>query len=437
MSDLAYLSIANMRVVLSRLRSILADRAELLRLADTTFPAKQVVFDIMRDMSKDPVYAGSTLEQKNVATIAAARAVYERLHVDRAVASAPEQPNAGPGDPEEVGNMSRDEFERALADAAVAPPQGGDATATPVRVHLSLDGADREIAYRRTPADRLEVAYSPLRATFRVPFEPVVGVTSVRVDNVILPQRVPRDGVANNVDIFYLRSSFSHAWLSFDELPGTYARNKAPHVRAAFSKLGVKGTYAPPTGRGHLILEPVHDEERVFAAPIATLQALTVTLRRPDGALIDDGTDTFQLERVLLSNDGFGNWILQMSSFWTDDSFATGDVVRLLGAHTLRPQLDAFLNRPSGHTVLSPAFEHNGNVGPNYRGIVVRQPGALNPDDGVFEPDAQAVIERAELEAAQNAAAQPGVAAAPLCGVLNTSLQMSVSLTLVTTPVRL
>jgi hypothetical protein len=288
---------------------------------------------------------------------------------------------------------------------------------------LSLDGADRG------PSDLM-------RSRYKTVFDVIKGAVSVRVDNVILPVRVRRrrEGEVNHAnqrdDV--ARPNFGYVWLQFDEVSGPYTHNLEPHARASFCKLVTKGSYSPDGGRGHLLLEPAHPEALDLVSPIGALASLTTTLRSPDGGLLDFGEDAHRLTAVTIAPAAGNIWTFSMSPGWTDDAFSDGDVVRLRGAGSGRAELDAYINRREGHTVLSVDYEAGDAAGGLYTAFNVLGPRV--PDGrGGYVPDAAIGEQRREVEEDRyQAAALAGIevdAFGSGCLATNLSLQASVSVT--------
>lgn len=211
-----------------------------------------------------------------------------------------------------------------------------------------------------------------------------------------------------------VRANVSHVWLWIDEVSGGYSKNVSDVARRAFCKLVVKACHDPSAGRGYLLYEPVMSDVKVFDPPLAALSTLTLSLRRPDGSLVDGSRDEFMLTNVHKNSDAAANWVLSMDRFWEDASFMEGDVLRLSEVDTGFVELNAFLNRSAGHVVLAVGYP----VGTSFKSVVIRKPGEVDQATGIFEGD---VTVHTQLQSVNTVSGR----------IMNYSMQVSVSMSAV------
>jgi hypothetical protein len=81
-----------------------------------------------------------------------------------------------------------------------------------------------------------------------------------------------------------------------------------------------------------MVLEPAMEEVRVFDPPLSSLSSLSISLRRPDGALMDNTRDDFHMVKV------YKHPTQQIGSssgpLMEDDAFTKGDILKIQGVDT-------------------------------------------------------------------------------------------------------
>jgi hypothetical protein len=377
----------------------------LVELAESSDMAlKKVVFDVMCDVARDEQLTALSQRDKNGVVLKMTGSLYRASVGTPAPAS-----DAVPALPPSLQPSRETVLDRRDLEDKVAKLRGEDVhiqlpaatlEALPSRdavyqEYVSLDGGDRDASLQ------------PQRFQFTTDVEPLRTVSEVRVWSVILPL-APKDASSSCA-----RVNVTHVWLWVDELTGTYSKNRADVAKRSLCKLLVKGCHEPRLGRGHMVLEPAMEECKTFDPPLASLSTFNVSLRRPDGALIDQTRDDFRLTHVYQGTDAAANWVLEMDQMWEDDAFTRGDILRISGVSTGSRELDGFLGRREGHVVLSQGFP----VGSAYKTVIVRKPGRLNQVSGEYEADEAAHDHLAALS-------DGGVDGS----VINMSMQVSVSL---------
>jgi hypothetical protein len=261
--------------------------------------------------------------------------------------------------------------------------------------YISLDGGDRDTSLQ------------PLRFSFSTDIEPLRTVSEVKVWSVILPLN-PKDASSA-----CYRVNVTHVWLWVDEISGSFSKNRSDVAKRSLCKLLIKGCHEPKLGRGHMVLEPAMEEVRVFDPPLSSISSLSISLRRPDGALMDNTRDDFHMVKVYQTSDAAANWIIEMDRLWEDDAFTKGDILKIQGVDTGFRELDDFLTRKEGHIVISQGFP----IGSAYKTVVVRKPGSINQSTGEYEADNNL---HTQLDAVSN----------DITGrVVNMSMQVSISMT--------
>lgn len=358
---------------------------------------KPLVYDIMEGISTDPEFSNADTAEKNRVVVMFGERMYIK-HVESTLPPSDPPARALPAGLESVKEdtldaAAIDERIQALADEVVHPEAAVPAPARSRTEYLSLDSGDRNHLLQ------------PKRYEFSVKLDPLRSVSELRVWSVAAPLR-PSDPAVMSV-----RANVSHVWLWVDEVSGGYSKNVADVARRAFCKLTLKACHDPTNGRGYLLFEPAMGDVKFFDPPLAALSTLTLSLRRPDGSLVDGSCDEFMLTNVHKNSDAAANWVLSMDRFWEDASFMEGDVLRLSDVDTGFVELNAFLNRPAGHVVLAVGYP----VGTSFKSVVIRKPGQVDQATGIFEGD---VTVHAQLQASL-----------PVSGhIMNLSMQVSISM---------
>jgi hypothetical protein len=368
-----FMSKDNMVDICTALYTRIAEDPRLKEAADIQdLPLKPLVYDIMQGIAEDPEFAGADTDEKNRVVVMFGERMY-RNHIQASEPVALATPSDGlPAELQSVkeGAMETTSIEermRELTNQVILPPkaagQGVGQQALTHTEYLSLDSGDRDTTLQ------------PMRYDYVVKLDPLRSVATLRVWSVTVPLR------PNDPEIMSVRVNVSHVWLCIKEVSGSYSKNVADVARRAFCKLVVKACHDPSHGRGYIVYEPVMQDSKTFDPPLASLSTLTVSLRRPDGSLLDGSRDEFMLTGVHKNSDAAANWVLTMDRFWEDSSFMQGDVLRLSEVDTGFVELNAFLNRPAGHVVLAVGYP----VGTSFKTVVVRKPGEVDQGTGIFE----------------------------------------------------
>jgi hypothetical protein len=400
-----FMSKDNMAGICTALYSRIAEDPRLKEAADLQdLPLKPLVYDIMQGIAEDPEFADAETDEKNRVVVVFG----ERMYWNHVQASTPSeegrttmQTDELPAELQSVkeGAMETTSIEERMRDITnqvVMPPRPMAIQGPGAHTHteyLSLDSGDRDPALQ------------PRRYDYSVKLDPLRSVATLRAWSATVPMR------PNDPEIMSVRVNVSHVWLCLKEVSGSYSKNASDVARRAFCKLVVKACHDPTHGRGYVVYEPVMQDSRTFEPPLASLSTLTVSLRRPDGSLLDGSRDEFMVTGVHKNSDAAANWVLTMNRYWEDSSFMEGDVLRLSEIDAGFVELNAFLNRSEGHVVLAVGYP----VGTSFRTVVVRKPGEVDQGTGIFEGDTTI---HDQLSSASSLSGR----------VMNMSMQVSVSM---------
>lgn len=471
-----FIDVDNMRAILAELDAAFQQvRPDIARAREIGAQPKEVVFDTMVGMARDPAFEGMTVGQLNEVVIETTLSYYAAI-ADR-VAAAESEPsrelvarapasraldlpggsggggggvapgtfgNADDG-PEDVPEPSSALRVLSLEDGNKNVPRVMDPPRPPsddgdkvVKRALSLDGSDRDRDSYPSRHSFATVLSAPLRM-----------VKSVRVCAVVIPVQ---DHTVN----------CTHIFIAVDELPSAYTHSSNSTAQRSFAKLVPKstyqavhaytqlahtvpavqldrsvvhphvGAYVNPSqpGRSYVVLEPVLDSRYQFDPPISSLDRLTTRLLRPDGTPVSAVDDRYVISKVTLSPDD--TWHLHTTARWHTQEFAPGDIVSVQGSRTGNARFDSFLNRDTGHVVICPGGYDIAVANEGASVIIIRCAGEVD-ENGQFVRDKgvhEAFEDNGEVSSvvvSDDADAASGAERATT-SVMNLSLQMSITM---------
>ena len=186
--------------------------------------------------------------------------------------------------------------------------------------------------------------------------------------------------------------NFPYILLQIDELDNNYIATN-DHVRKAFCYLIFSSCYTDTNGRSYAILEPSQEERKVYYPPRASLQTLSISLRKPNGELLNASKDGQRVTRILYTNTVPEYMELVCDSYFDKNEWYIGDYIQIVQVTlpTLSTmdafqvgRLQDFINRPEGHQIYQ-----IGAPNPNSycNSFYIRAPGAFNSQVGCFDTD--------------------------------------------------
>ncbi len=242
-------------------------------------------------------------------------------------------------------------YSNAAADVLIQRPPGAAGRAE--ARYLALNGFDRNWTANR---ERFRFV---IDTSAESGSERDKRMTAVRVSRVILPMEIVQERTLSDVPKPSFVHEFSFAYpfvtLTIDELAGGTYRNGD-----VFCQLVYESHYKAPNGRGYVILKPMQDERRDYAAPEMLPTRFTVALQRPNGVLFNDSRDEYRLRNVF-DDDANARWLrVTTTKYFDKNEFYKGDVVffRNLSCAAYRQAaryqvLRTFLNDVAGHPLSS------------------------------------------------------------------------------------
>lgn len=207
-------------------------------------------------------------------------------------------------------------------------------------------------------------------------------------------------------------------------------------IRRAFCAVVFDRAFRAPNGRGYVILRPMQDEKKLFApAPLASLRSFRIELLRPNGALLNNGTDEHRIRNFDYEDSNPAHVVVVLDRFFDKNEFFVGDSVRFSGYAASPPEgavsdgsfeaFATFVNRPEGHEIVEIGQSNESGF---YNSFYVPGPGYLDKAAG------RLVMEQTYIDALRVFNNQAG-GRAPQGGsngaVCNTSLQNVIAMTAV------
>lgn len=218
-------------------------------------------------------------------------------------------------------------------------------------------------------------------------------IDSISIGKIIIP-----DEIVQTVDpiksSFNYGFTFSHQYmiLRIDEFKDVYDGTN-DSVRQAFCKLVFDKAYKGQNGRGFVVLKPIQHERKMFyPAPLSSLNRLSISLLKPNGALFNNSMDNFNM--LKLEYDGAKPNYLKITTdiFFDKNEFFTGDIV--LFKNYIMTKLSAFqqdidinffndyINKSEGFEIMEvgPA-----NLNGYYNVFYIMAPGTFNKTLGQYQ----------------------------------------------------
>jgi len=241
--------------------------------------------------------------------------------------------------------------------------------------YLSINGFDRNwtqdpYRYRFTA----KTASGEMRNNFR-------NITFLQATLLVIPMDAPaglrdtRTTFLRNRTVFQHDFSFSlpYVLLCIDGIDDVYDGTN-PNVRGAFCKFVYNKHYRANDTRGYVVLQPMQDEIKWFLpTPLASLPNLSLSVRRPNGVLMNESRDDYGLSRIDFSEINDTVLSVELSKYYDVNEFTKGDHVVIRASFEVPPlgdsasagditarryfedglrMLTEYMNRTEGHEVI-------------------------------------------------------------------------------------
>jgi hypothetical protein len=256
----------------------------------------------------------------------------------------------------------------------------------------------------------------------------------IEVSKLIVPMEIHDTRSIANVPKQHFNYSFNMSFpfvsLHIDEISGVYDGTTNSITSSAFCQLSYDNAFMSRYGRGFVILKPMSSERKYFYPnPLGSLGRLSFAIRRPNGALWNQSTDSYMLWHVTYEPINVSYLRVTPSKYHDKNEFFVSDTIGITGfvlnrpATATQPQSSynafmAFINRPEGHEILQPSQPNDQGF---YQGFYIQAPGYFDANQGKF------IVDSALIEAMNesNNDAEPFLTPFDNGSIINQSLQVS------------
>jgi ribosomal protein S17 len=223
-------------------------------------------------------------------------------------------------------------------------------------------------------------------------------IKTIAATKVIIPMEIEEVQSLVNIPKPFYNYTFSFSYpyllLRIDEISDVYDGTNE-NVRRTFCKLVFDKCYKAPNGRGYLVLTPMQHEMKTFhPTPLASLSQWTISIRRPNGMLLNESRDKNQVFKVEYEQYN-KHYLKIVTKFFHDkNEFYKGDTVLIKGYGITKEvstmsddaiaKLNAFICRPEGHEVLEMGQANDSGY---YRNFYINGPGVFDDTIGRFVID--------------------------------------------------
>lgn len=218
-------------------------------------------------------------------------------------------------------------------------------------------------------------------------------IDSISIGKVIIPDEIVQisDPIKSS---FNYEFTFSHQYmiLKIEEFKDVYDGTN-DIVRQAFCKLTFDRAYKGQNGRGFVVLKPIQNEKKIFyPAPLSSLNRLSLSLLKPNGALFNNSMDNFNI--LKLEYDGIKPNYLKITTdiYFDKNEFFIGDFILL--KNYLMTKLSVFqqdtdinyfnnyINRSEGFEIMEVGAA---NVNGYYNVFYIMAPGTFDKSVGQYQ----------------------------------------------------
>jgi hypothetical protein len=224
-------------------------------------------------------------------------------------------------------------------------------------------------------------------------------IAELSVGRVVIPEEiVERTSVTNQSLKPFFNHDFNFAYpyliLRIDEFNDVYDGTNDT-VRKGFSKLIYEQSYKAPNGRGYIILKPIQKEKKVFyPAPLSSFGRLSLSLLRPNGALLNQSSDNYKLLKIEYEQFNIHYLKIVTNVYFDKNEFFVGDEIVIKG-HNMTALTENmndiyirrfvnFINRVEGHEIKQIGSANDNGF---FRSFYIQAPGVFNMVEGRFDID--------------------------------------------------
>ena len=265
-------------------------------------------------------------------------------------------------------------------------------TQTQIRRYVVIAGFDRDLTVDKMRYDfNIDVGGTRsgcLQTSYK-------SVTSIETQCVILPSTESLD-VQDRTTVASSLFGLPYVTLHLDNV--TLCEGTNDTLRGALAVMRFERSYRSPNGRSYIVLLPMQGERKTFSPPLASLPNFRMSLRRPNGTLLENSRDDFGFMKI--EYEAFNQRLVKIvtSKYFDPKEFLPGDnvymrqctiqlsaILEASAAHRMaRDTLQAFLNRAEGHQIVELG---QSNAKGFCRTFYLAAPGVANQVTGAFDLD--------------------------------------------------
>jgi signal peptidase I len=298
-----------------------------------------------------------------------------------------------------------------------------------IRRYLTINGFDREWVYY------------PLRFQFAADMTKLArvyrNISAIAVTSIVIPMEIVEEKSLTNAAVKTMyqngyKMNFPYISLNIEEIGDMYdgMNNNAQRV---FGQFLFDTSYKSDNGRGYVILVPAQEELKEYMPhPLASLQRLTFSLRKPNGTLLNQSRDDNKIVR--LEYDTYNSLYIQvvLENYFDKNEFYAGDIVRFkdfilthvngacVDSPSVYNRVNEYINATQGHEIVQMGMPNEHGF---YKNFFILAPSILDNSTGKLEIEKPVVDAIREFNNHSTTPAPPG-------HVLNMSLQPIINMTI-------
>jgi hypothetical protein len=260
--------------------------------------------------------------------------------------------------------------------------------------YLGINGFDRDYAAFPTRF-QFTISVSGGVMGFRNPYK---NVQWMEANYVAVPMEITRASSGNNLTSSVVQKNYTYDFsisypyviLALEGYEGAYDGTNEV-LRRAFSVLVYDRSYQAPNGRGYVILKPAQNERRTFITPMSVMRSLSVSLLKPNGTLINNSMDNYDVINVQYEPQNSKFLKLICRQYFDGNELYVGDQIMIrhftleagtnMQSASISPyrSLESFLNRQEGHDVVQLGLPNTQGF---YNSFYILAPGVLDQTAG-------------------------------------------------------
>jgi hypothetical protein len=224
-------------------------------------------------------------------------------------------------------------------------------------------------------------------------------IASFKITKLIIPMEIVEDRTLSNIPKQNYQHEFSFSFpyvhVNIDQIQDVYEGSN-DNIRKSTALFIFDSAYKAPNGRGYVMLKPMQDEEKSFyPVPLGSLSQLSVSVRKPNGALYNHSMDNHKV--IKLEYEEFNRLYIKVvvDKYFDKNELSIGDIVMVKDASIVKTiasqqpdsvyrDFNSFLNRAEGHEIVQLGQPNSEGF---YRNFYIFAPGSLDQETGKISLD--------------------------------------------------